>query len=154
MSTGHRAGGDGTGGPPDRRRRVRTAVTLVDPFRRENIPAEPTQLIDVRRALADWARSAGLSPSTAADLVLASYEAMANATEHAYRDGTGTIDVLVTSDDAEVTVLVRDHGAWRPPPADPGHRGRGLLMIRSLSRAEVVAGPDGTTVRMRWPREA
>jgi hypothetical protein len=60
---------------------------------------------------------------------------------------------LATSTDAEIEIVVRDRGEWRPPPADPGFRGRGLVMIRSMSSwAEIEPGPDGTTVRMRWSR--
>jgi anti-sigma regulatory factor (Ser/Thr protein kinase) len=145
---------DGAGDrePPVRRRRTRSAATLAGPFRRVGVPADPVHLIGVRKALEQWARSADLPDATVADIVLAAYEAMANATEHAYRNRPGTIDVLATEDDTEVVAVVRDRGEWRTPPAEPGHRGRGLLMIRSLSRAEVAPGPDGTTVQMRWPR--
>ena len=53
----------------------------------------------------------------------------------------------------DVEIVVRDRGDWRPPPVDPGFRGRGLVMIRSMSSwAEIEPGPDGTTVRMRWSR--
>jgi serine/threonine-protein kinase RsbW len=128
------------------------AATLVSPMECADIPADAARLVGVRRKLQDWALAAGLPPTTVGDLVLAAYEAMANAAEHAYRDRPGTIDLLATSDDDEVVVTVRDRGDWRPPPADPGHRGRGLMMIRSMSQAEVEPGPGGTTVRMRWPR--
>ena len=125
---------------------------MVGPLECAGIPAEAARLVGVRRTLQDWASTAGLPPSTISDLVLASYEAMANSAEHGYRNGPGTIDLLATCDEDGVVVTVRDRGEWRSPPADPGHRGRGLMMIRSMSHAEVEPGPDGTTVRMRWPR--
>jgi len=85
--------------------------------------------------------------------VAASYEALANAAEHGYRNRPGTIDLLATGSDTEIEIVVRDRGEWRPPPVDPGFRGRGLVMIRSMSSwAEIEPGPDGTTVRMRWSR--
>ena len=129
-----------------------SAATLVGDMDCSDIPADAARLVGVRRKLQDWALAVGLPRTTVGDLVLAAYEAMANAAEHAYRNRPGTIDLLATRDDDEVVVTVRDRGEWRPPPADPGHRGRGLMMIRSMSRAEVEHGPEGTTVRMRWPR--
>jgi anti-sigma regulatory factor (Ser/Thr protein kinase) len=153
MPAGDRPGGGAsddplTGGPDP----TASATTMVSPLDFPGIPADAARLVGVRRTLQDWALAAGLPHTTAADLVLAAYEAMANSAEHAYRNRSGTIDLLATCDDDEVVVTVRDRGDWRPPPADPGHRGRGLMMIRSMSQAEVEPGPHGTTVRMRWPR--
>jgi anti-sigma regulatory factor (Ser/Thr protein kinase) len=125
---------------------------MVSPLECTGIRAEAARLVGVRRTLHDWPSAAGLPQSTVYDLVLASYEAMANSVEHGYRNGPGTIDLLATCDEDGVVVTVRDRGEWRSPPADPGHRGRGLMMIKSMSHAEVEPGPDGTTVRMRWPR--
>ena len=148
MPVGDRPG-DRAGGGSDP---TVSAATMVGPLDCPGIPADAARLVGVRRVLQDWALATGLPATTAADLVLAVYEAMANAAEHAYRNRPGTIDLLATVDDDEVVVTVRDRGDWRPPPADPGHRGRGLMMIRSMSRAEVEPGPQGTTVRMRWSR--
>ena len=123
----------------------------IAPLRWEGIPADARLLVDARRALEDWALAAGIHPVTVSDIVLASYEAMANAAEHAYRLRPGTIDLLATrSGSGDVHVTVRDRGDWRVPPSDPGARGRGLLMIRSVSSAEIEPGPHGTTVVMRW----
>ena len=147
MPAGERPNGDrDTGHAAD-------AGTLVTPLRCNDIPADATRLIGVRKALEEWAFTAGLPDTTVMDVVLAGYEAMANAAEHGYRARPGTIDLLATCDDDEVVVVVRDRGDWRPPPADPGYRGRGLVLIRSMSHAEIEPGPHGTTVRMRWPRD-
>jgi anti-sigma regulatory factor (Ser/Thr protein kinase) len=129
-----------------------TTSTIVTPLRYAGIPADARRLVDARRALEKWAVAADIAPSIVADIVLAGYEAMANAAEHGYRLRPGTLDLLATCEDGEVIVVVRDRGDWRPPPVDPGDRGRGLLMIRSTSQAEIESGLDGTTVRMRWPR--
>jgi anti-sigma regulatory factor (Ser/Thr protein kinase) len=162
MPPGDRSEGDGDVSHaleracPDTARQGRqagSATTLVNPLRREGIPADAAHLVGVRKALEQWAVAAGLPDATAMDVVLASYEAMANAAEHAYRNRRGTIDLLATCDEDEIMVIVRDRGEWRPPPADPGHRGRGLIVIRSMSQAEVQPGPNGTTVRMRWSRD-
>jgi hypothetical protein len=54
-----------------------------------------------------------------------------------------------------VVISVIDTGRWRPPPADPGTRGRGLSMITALSE-HVEIHPSATTgTRMRptsWKR--
>jgi anti-anti-sigma factor len=42
---------------------------------------------------------------------------------------------------------VADEGRWRPPPADPGFRGRGLTLLRELSTSvRLDRRPDGTVV--------
>ena len=129
------------------------AATLVSPLRREDIPADATYLVGVRRAVEEWAVTAGFGREIVTDIVAASYEALANAAEHGYRNRPGTIDLLATCSATEIEIVVRDRGEWRPPPVDPGFRGRGLVMIRSMSSwAEIEPGPDGTTVRMRWSR--
>ncbi|MDT5243799.1 MAG: hypothetical protein QOD36_1175, partial [Mycobacterium sp.] len=46
---------------------------------------------------------------------------------------------------------VSDSGSWKPPPADPGTRGRGLLLMRTLSeRVDLDGTAKGTTVGMRF----
>ena len=50
--------------------------------------------------------------------------------------------------DGVLDVTVRDFGSWRPPPADPGHRGRGVPLVRAIAaEVQVDPAPDGTTVR-------
>jgi serine/threonine-protein kinase RsbW len=122
---------------------------------RVRVPAVKERLQHLRRVLADWATRVGLLAETVNDLVLAAYEAMANVVEHAYRDQrTGTLDLhaFADLDNHVVTVTVTDHGDWRPPPHDPGLRGRGLSLIRGLTQhAAVDSGTDGTTVTMTFP---
>jgi anti-anti-sigma factor len=49
-------------------------------------------------------------------------------------------------------VTVSDSGSWRPPPADPGFRGRGLQLLRELTAGvEVDGGATGTVVRFVLP---
>jgi anti-sigma regulatory factor (Ser/Thr protein kinase) len=112
----------------------------------------PGHLVEVRHQLEHWAANAGLRASTVADLVLAAYEALANAAEHAYPSRDGPVDLVAArTTDGRVLVIVSDYGRWRPPPADPGFRGRGLQMITALTRrVQVQPGPHGTTVHMEW----
>jgi anti-sigma regulatory factor (Ser/Thr protein kinase) len=45
-------------------------------------------------------------------------------------------------------ITISDHGRWRPTP-EPGYRGRGLAMMRSLATAlHLHLRPDGTTVQL------
>jgi serine/threonine-protein kinase RsbW len=110
------------------------------------------QLVEVRHHLQHWAAGTGLPALAVADVVLASYEALVNAVEHAYPSEQDTVDLVAArTTDGRVLVTVRDHGRWRPPPLDPGPRGRGLMMIRALThRVEIAPGQDGTTVHMEW----
>jgi anti-sigma regulatory factor (Ser/Thr protein kinase) len=116
------------------------------------ILGEPPYLVEVRHQLERWTARTGLSASAAADLVLSSYEALANAAEHAYPSGPGPVDLVAArTTDGRVLVTVSDRGRWRPPPADPGFRGRGLPMMKALAHhVQVRQGPQGTTVHMEW----
>jgi anti-sigma regulatory factor (Ser/Thr protein kinase) len=52
-------------------------------------------------------------------------------------------------DHTQLLITVTDHGCWRTP-REPGYRGRGLAMMRSLT-TEVHLRPSthGTTVHLR-----
>ncbi|MDT7765817.1 MAG: hypothetical protein QOC63_5237, partial [Mycobacterium sp.] len=111
-----------------------------------------TRLTDVRRRLAEWLRSESVPDSLAADIVLVVNEACSNSVEHGYRGREpGTMRIEAAIDDRHVTVQVADSGSWKTPPADPGTRGRGLLLMRVLSeRVELDGTAEGTTVGMRF----
>jgi serine/threonine-protein kinase RsbW len=105
-----------------------------------------------RRLLNDWATEQGLDEDTVHAITLSGYEALANTVEHAYReDGSGPVQLRVHRGDDLVTVVVCDHGRWRPPSPTPRLGGRGLMLIHRLgSHADVHRSPDGTTVTMTW----
>ncbi|MCW0216497.1 MAG: ATP-binding protein [Pseudonocardia sp.] len=116
---------------------------------------------------------------TCEDVVLAVNEAVTNCVDHAYGTGPdgGPVTVHGVVDDlpdrplpapllpdrgsaADVaramtgavglTMSVADEGRWRPPPADPGNRGRGLSMIRAcVDDVDIVCTDAGTTVTLR-----
>jgi anti-anti-sigma factor len=133
------------------------AARLLPPPLADRMPAEPAELASMRRTVARWAAAAGLPGEVVDDLQLALGEAMANAVEHAYADDSaGECEYLVAQDaDGDLRVSVVDHGRWRPPPADRGHRGRGLELISALADGVQVdrttADGAGTTVRFRVP---
>jgi serine/threonine-protein kinase RsbW len=111
----------------------------------------PQRLSDVRTRLAAWATGLGLPGDTVDDIVLATHEALANVADHAYPDGAGTAELEAACTGREVHVVVRDSGRWRTPAADPGWRGRGLVIIRGLAEhVDVHRTEDGTIVAMRW----
>jgi len=119
------------------------------------VPAVAGRLAGLRHALAVWAGRVGLSEEDTEALVLASYEAMANTGEHAYRDQTqGLLDLRGEVDDTQgrVVVTVTDYGQWRPPQPSGGLRGRGLPLIQGLtSTSTITPTTAGTTVTMFWP---
>lgn len=111
-------------------------------------PAEAGELSGLRRAVSDWTTLAGLSEDLAYDVLLAYGEAAANAIDHAYAGGSGTFDTHIARVGTTVQVTVSDHGTWRPEPEDPGHRGRGLQLIRTMAdETEIDKGESGTTIR-------
>ena len=116
------------------------------------IDAIPARLTDVRHQLGAWLRSAGAAEALAADIVLVVNEACSNSAEHAYRGREpGTMRVQAARDDRHIHVQVADAGSWKTPPADPGTRGRGLLLMRTLSeRVDLDGTAEGTTVDMRF----
>lgn len=139
---------DGDGGSDDI---AVVAVRLLPAPLLLDLPVEPTRLAEVRRAVRRWAREAGLPDDSTEDLLLLVGEATGNAVEHAYRDAAvpGRVVLALHLDSGgDVTACVSDTGDWRPPPADPCHRGRGLQMISTLAHdVDLVAGPAGTEVR-------
>lgn len=124
----------------------------VPPLKFVDMPASPARLVEVRQALVAWATAIGLPDDLVEDIVLATYEGLINATEHAYTADPRRLDLVAgLMMDGWLLVTVRDYGRWRRPPADPGFRGRGLMMIHNLpDRAEVRPSADGTVVQMAW----
>ena len=119
------------------------------------VPAVAGRLAGLRHALAEWARGIGLPDEDTEALVLASYEAMANTVEHAYRDQSqGVLEVRGQVDDKQgrVVVTVTDFGQWQPPRPSGGLRGRGISLIQGLtSTSTITPTTGGTTVTMIWP---
>jgi PAS domain S-box-containing protein len=116
------------------------------------IEAIPTRLTDVRRQLGDWLRGANVPALLAEDIVLVVNEACSNSAEHAYRgQQPGMMCVQAAIEDRQIHIRVADSGSWKTPPADPGTRGRGLLLMRTLSEQVDLDGTaHGTTVGMRF----
>ena len=115
--------------------------------------ARADQLAVVREAMRTWLASAGVETGDGELVVLAAGELCANSVEHAYPPGSdAAVEVALAREPGGVlTLVVRDRGRWRPPPADPGDRGRGLGIVRALMHTvDVDPGGEGTTVSVRY----
>jgi anti-sigma regulatory factor (Ser/Thr protein kinase) len=115
------------------------------------LPAEPTSLAVVRRALDGYLTRAGATSSDIFDLKVACGEACTNVIEHAYGTRPGVIRLSVEAADGGVSISVRDTGEWRErkrPSA--GGRGNGFKLMRRLTDQLEVdrTNTTGTEVRM------
>jgi anti-anti-sigma factor len=115
--------------------------------------AIPEELAAVRREIEEWAAATGLGEEAGEDLKLTVGEAAANSVEHAYQGvAPGEVRYHLDEADGMVHVEVADDGTWMPPAADPGYRGRGLIVIRALGRdVDVDTSGPGTIVRFSVP---
>lgn len=116
---------------------------------RHVLPADRSRVADLRSDLGRWLARRGVEGPTREAAVLACSEAVANAIEHGYRDDRDeTVEVVGAVTEDEIALRVRDTGCWRTP-GPPGHRGRGLRMIRELMDVVEITQSTGTVVAMR-----
>lgn len=119
---------------------------------RARLWATAQRLVGLRNDLARWAAGTPLAGERQEDVVLAVYEAMANAAEHAYPDGVGgPLEVTARWEADELTVVVADEGRWKTPDPSETVRGRGRRLIGALADAsDTVRREDGTSVWMHF----
>ena len=120
------------------------------------IEADPNGVATAREELGSWLLAQfDLDSIRLHDVVLAVYEALANAAEFAYLStaARGCVALQVEHDSASstLTLTVADEGRWRD--IDPNEhrlsRGRGLPLIKGLAdQATIDTSDAGTTVRM------
>lgn len=119
---------------------------------RLDVPARPDRLAMLRRTLTAWLSAAAVPHNLTSDLVAATNEACSNSIEHAYRQGGDDTERVVLTAECvgdQVVIETTDTGTWRPRPADPGPRGRGIDMMRALTEELEIDHPGpGTRVRM------
>jgi serine/threonine-protein kinase RsbW len=132
---------------------ISTAGARMEELLFTDEPADADRASELRRELGDWLNELGVDPDRAYDVVLATYEAIANSVEHAYRDHTdrGTLDIRVLCGaQGRIDVKVTDRGDWATRNSDP-NRGRGVPLMRALAdTAAVTSDQNGTTVHMIW----
>ena len=112
------------------------------------LPADLGSLTVVRDALRAWLSGVELERSEAEEVVLATWEACANAIEHAVEPVAGIVVVHANIEDSLIRVTVGDTGRWAPP-SEREDRGLGLQLMDSLVTSVVVTeSPTGTTVTL------
>jgi anti-sigma regulatory factor (Ser/Thr protein kinase) len=100
----------------------------------------------VRDAMRSWLGGAPLERSAAEDVVLATWEACANAIEHAVDAADDIVTLRAELGKDRIRVVVNDSGRWSPP-AERANRGLGLRLIRALmSSLDIVESETGTTI--------
>jgi anti-sigma regulatory factor (Ser/Thr protein kinase) len=143
--------GERIGSPGDD---VALVVARIEPalsFELE-LAAAPGSLPGVRRRLRAWLARRGLDDESAADVVLATSEALNNAIEHGFESLGGTVRLGVVDDGSVVAVEVSDGGRWIAPSED-ADRGRGLLLMeRLMHRVEIATDEHGTRVKLERRR--
>jgi anti-sigma regulatory factor (Ser/Thr protein kinase) len=115
------------------------------------LPAIPASLAVIRARLRTWLPTAQVTPSAAAEVLLAVGEAVSNAVEHAVRGTAGDVEVEVTAraTTTGLALTVKDNGRWYAPrrSAQRGHGSR--LMNAPVDTVTITPTPQGTTVEMR-----
>ena len=120
-------------------------------------PADPDQLVLIRRELARWLAPLSLSEDETADVVLAVDEAAANSVRHAYGpDESGVVELTLWTDPATedspatLSIEVVDHGHWRPPVEAPAEGGRGIGLMTTVAESVLIHYDDrGSRVLLR-----
>lgn len=127
-------------------------------FAKIGVIAGAERAAQIRQELAEWLQqNFALDPEKSSDVLLAVYEALANASEFAYVDAPhpGPMHVRADYDDtaAVLTVTVTDEGHWltKTDDIDNPARGRGIPLMRALSdHAAIDPTAAGTEVRLQW----
>lgn len=125
--------------------RAHPDLTLTIPARAENVAV-------VRHAAGGLGEALGLDEQLLADIKLALTEACTNAVVHAYTDGEGPLEIEAYVGQAEMVLVVRDHGHGIAPRTDSPGLGLGLPLIAALTES-LELGKDSdnrTEVRMTF----
>ena len=129
-------------------------------FSKIGVIAGPELAAQIRHELAGWLhRCFELDAEKASDVLLAVYEALANAAEFAYVgvEHPGLMHVRADHDPSTsvLTVTVADEGSWRVKDETRKNpaRGRGIPLMYALSdRVDIGSTAVGTEVRLQWDR--
>lgn len=122
------------------------------------LPADPMTPSVARQRVREWLIAWSWPADQFDDIVLAVSEAVSNAVDHAYLDQPpGIVEVrggIETTPDGQrrLTMIVRDHGRWRPPSRDHQNRRRGIPLMRACMDSVTFTRPDdggGTKVVLR-----
>lgn len=127
-------------------------------FAKIGVVAGPERAAQLRHELAEWLhQNFALDPEKSSDVLLAVYEALANAAEFAYVDAPQPGPMHMRADfditAGVLTVTVSDEGHWRTKNSDINDpaRGRGIPLMRALAdHADIDPTAAGTQVRLQW----
>ena len=133
--------------PDDTAVLVLRLATAVIADLRQIVPATQDGLVAMRAAVRGWLLEANVEPDVAADVVLAAWEACANALEHAQRPLQSTFGLAAMLDDGGwLRIEVEDSGQWKRD-SNTADRGLGFTLMRSLMETvEVKTSAIGTTI--------
>ena len=124
---------------------------MADPELEATFPGTPPGVGELRRAVGEIARRAGLPDSTVDAARLAASEAASNAVVHAYRDRPGDLQLKARVEGDELHVVIADHGDGLAPRTDSPGLGLGLPIMAHISeRFEIVSGPEGTEIHLAF----
>ena len=91
------------------------------------LPARPASLAPMRRAVAQWLRLSGADEDEVYEMLVACGEACANSVAHAHPAlSDSSFEVRAGREGAEIEIMVRDTGRWRPHRPRTGDEGAGL----------------------------
>jgi GAF domain-containing protein/anti-sigma regulatory factor (Ser/Thr protein kinase) len=111
------------------------------------LPADREGLQQMRTQLGAWLDGLGSRPEVRNDVLLAAWEASANAVEHAQGAASGTFGLHAQRDGQLLRLRVADSGRWRAPGSETSDRGLGLPLMRGLmDRVDIVHAAGGTVV--------
>lgn len=126
---------------------------------RLELPADPIAISVARHQLHRWLTGLSWPSGQLEDIVLAVNEAVTNAIEYAYLDQPpGLVEVhggveATPDEQRRATIIVRDHGRWRPPLTNNPYRRRGIPLMRACMETVTIGQPDdgrvGTWVVLR-----
>ncbi|GAA0394883.1 hypothetical protein Acor_64520 [Acrocarpospora corrugata] len=116
---------------------------------------DQSAVVQIRHLVQRSGQSAGLSGAVLEDYVLAVHEAVTNAIKY----GRGPRSISIWEESGSFCSEVRDSGPGIPyqtlTATDLAERsilgGRGLWLMRRLTRTTIQTGPEGTTVRLTAP---
>jgi GAF domain-containing protein/anti-sigma regulatory factor (Ser/Thr protein kinase) len=114
-------------------------------------PADADSLPQLRRELERWLESAAVPDIDARDILLATWEAGANAIEHSGASDGAVVRVDAALSGDRIRIGVVDRGRWKEPEVRHD-RGLGLRLIEALmTNVDVERTPGGTRVVMERP---
>jgi anti-sigma regulatory factor (Ser/Thr protein kinase) len=126
-------------------------MLMADAALEATFPGTPPGVGELRRAVADIARRAGMPEAEVDAVRLAASEAASNAVIHAYRDHVGDLRLRARLEDGELLVVIADEGRGLAPRTDSPGLGLGLPIMAHVSeRFEIVSGPDGTEIHLAF----